>query len=341
MGQHYLALLAKSAGLVVNSSNDDKAGWDFELETASPTTVDYRSHSKPLYRIQVKSTRGALRSVTMSFSSLVSLIRFAGPSFLFFARFGSDSSPVPLEARLLHIDKAVARDILTKMRKKEVAAGTSFKINKASTSVSFSSAASVDLQDGGHLRALLAQEVGSGYLDYVSGKTKWLQEFESESRALRFKVWFENESAVEAMARSLLGYDAPISVDTVHYYAPMGIPDEQPRHTGVFLPTVIKPVEESIRNATVTLKAREFGASYSFSARVYSNLDMVPAAFEGVRVHASIFDIALKANPLDVRLDFPNLDDPDLLVPIRDLKNFMAFIDEASVTDVTHTYLVQ
>lgn len=87
MGQHYLALLAKSAGLVANASHDDKAGWDLELEPASPTTIDYGSHSKPIYRIQVKSTRGTSRSVAMSFSSLVSLIRFPGPSFLFFIRF--------------------------------------------------------------------------------------------------------------------------------------------------------------------------------------------------------------------------------------------------------------
>jgi len=339
MGQHYLALLSKSAGLVANSSTDDKAGWDFELETASPTTVNYHSHSKPLYRIQVKSTLGSSQSVSMSFSSLLSLIQFPGPSFLFFVRFDQSGETVPAEARLLHIDQSLARTILTRMRKQEIKRGSDFKINKASTSISFVSATSVDLRDGSRFRALLSAVTDASHLDYVRDKTDWLRELENESRAMRLSVHFENDAAVQAMADALLGYDTQMSVDTVPYYAPMGIPGELPKHSGVFLPAQISPLEENIRRATVRLRAREFGATYSFPAKLYSTGGMVPPKFEGMRIHASMFDILLKRKPFNVQLALVSLDDPDLLVPVRDLRNFVAFIDDASHVDVTHTYL--
>lgn len=339
MGQHFLALLSKSAGLVANSSNDDKAGWDFELETASPTAVNYHSHSKPLYRIQVKSTVGSSHSLSMTFSSLLSLIQFPGPSFLFFVRFDRNGETVPATARLLHIDQATARDILTRMRKKEIKRGGDFKINKASTSINFVSATSVDLRDGSRFRTLLSAFTGTSYLDYVRDKTGWLRELENESRAMRFSVRFENEDAVQAMADALLGYDAKMSVDTVRYYAPMGIPGELPKHSGVFLPTQIRPLEENIRKATVRLRVREFGAAYSFAAKLYSTGGIVPPKFEAMRIHASMFDIILRREPLNVQLALVSLDDPALLVPVRDLRNFVAFIDEASDLDVTDTYL--
>jgi hypothetical protein len=341
MGQHYLALLSKSAGLVANSSNDDKAGWDFELESASPITVNYHSHSKPLYRIQVKSTLGNSHSVSMTFSSLLSLIQFPGPSFLFFVRFDRSGETVPAEARLLHIDQSMARDILTRMRKKEIKRGSDFKINKASTSIDFVSATSVDLRDGSRFRALLSDVTDTSHLDYVRDKTGWLRDLEIESRAMRFSVRFENEGAVQAMADALLGYDAQMSVDTVPYYAPMGIPSELPKHSGVFLTTQIRPLEESVRRATVRLRAREFGATYSFAAKLYSTGGMVPPKFEAMRIHASMFDIKLKRDPLNVQLALVSLDDPGLLVPVRDLRNFVAFIDDASHVDVTDTFGIE
>src|SRR5687767_3493708 len=112
MGQHYLGFLAKAAGLVANQAVDDKAGWDFELETASPTVLDYASHSKPIYRIQVKATAETSNSVSMTFSSLLSLIRFPGPAFVFFVRFDGSGGISPVEAKVLHLDESVSKDVL-------------------------------------------------------------------------------------------------------------------------------------------------------------------------------------------------------------------------------------
>jgi len=340
MGQHFLALLAKTAGLVANASSDDKAGWDFELEPASPTAISYHSHSRPLYRIQVKASVGTSYRVSMTFSSLVSLVQFSGPSFLFFVRFDSHGTTDPLDARLLHVDETVARRILTRMREREVQnPGSKFKANRATLSIDFKSGQPIDLKNGSLLRDALSSATAPNYLEYVREKTRWLRTLEHEAVARRYSIRFKDEVSIQAMANALLGYESEAILDAVQYTAPMGIPDIAPEHRGDFHPIGLKPTEESILRATVRLKVREFGATYAFPARLYSNIGMVPPRFEATRTQASMFDVILKREPLNVRLVTVDVDDPQLVVPIRDLRNFVAFMDEASHEDVKETHL--
>jgi hypothetical protein len=116
MGEAYFRLLAKEAGLVANPSSDDKAGWDFEVEPPSLAVLDFANQSRPVFRIQVKATAGKKPAVSMTFSSLLSLVQFAGPAFIVFLRFGSDTNP--LEGYLLHIDELLRREILTTLRRR-------------------------------------------------------------------------------------------------------------------------------------------------------------------------------------------------------------------------------
>jgi hypothetical protein len=67
MGEAYFRLLAKEAGFVANSSSDDKAGWDFEVEPPSPAELDFANQSRPVFRIQVKATAGTKQAVSMAF----------------------------------------------------------------------------------------------------------------------------------------------------------------------------------------------------------------------------------------------------------------------------------
>jgi hypothetical protein len=339
MGQHYLGYLAKAAGLVANQAVDDKAGWDFELETASPTVLDYASHSKPIYRIQVKATAGTSNSVSMTFSSLLSLIRFPGPAFVFFVRFDGGGGISPVEAKVLHLDESVSKDVLRRMRTKEIELKSAFKINKATTAVSFKSAIRLDPLSGSELRALLERAIGKRYLEYVSDKARWLQQLERDSNLLRVKVLFEGERDVRAMADALLGYSVQPMVDAVSYVAPLGIPDEEPVHSGTFMPAQISPATESIRKVTVRLRAREYGATYTFAAKLYSNKGVVPERFAGVRIHGSMFDIRIMAEPVTIHLALPKLSDPTLTVPIRDLRNWAEFMGEVSESEEAETHL--
>ena len=59
MGESFFKGLCKYVGFIANSSkNDDKGGWDFEIEHRSNKHIDYLRRSYPVYRVQVKSTQG-------------------------------------------------------------------------------------------------------------------------------------------------------------------------------------------------------------------------------------------------------------------------------------------
>ena len=134
MGESFFRMLTKDAGLVANSSSDDKAGWDFEVEAPSSLAVNYSSQSKPVYRVQVKATMGNSLSVTMTYSNLLSLIQFGGPAFIFLVRFGKNL--MPESCYLLHIDEARTLELLTLLRKRQVA-NARLALNKAKAAVSF------------------------------------------------------------------------------------------------------------------------------------------------------------------------------------------------------------
>jgi hypothetical protein len=134
MGEDFFDSLAKDAGLVANKSNDDRAGWDFEVEHPSPLTIDYSSQSRPVYRIQVKSTMSSSPKVRISYSSLTSLIQFSGPAFLFLVYYGEQVAP--LRAYLLPVTALLAKSVLRSLRQKQVR-DPDVKLNKAKTTITF------------------------------------------------------------------------------------------------------------------------------------------------------------------------------------------------------------
>jgi hypothetical protein len=337
MGQSYLSFLAKNAGLVANPAHDDKAGWDFELETPSPRVVEYHAHSKPLYRIQVKATLSSSTSASMTFSSLLSLIRFPGPSFVILLRFLPDGTAV--EARLLHIDRAIAEEVLKKMRTREVALKEKFQVNKHTYAIRFPPEASVNPLNGARLKALLANVTAPTYLDYVTLKARWLQELEKKGGAFHIDLKLEKPSDIRAMADGLLGYDTEFSADVVRYPAPMGIPDDVPKHAGDFVKSKLGPREGSAIPCVVRLRSKEFGPLYSFAGSSYSSVGVAPPPLAGARTKTSMFDIVLRVSPPELQFIPANLEDPSLLVPIRELRAFLAYTDEASFEAVTEMFL--
>lgn len=337
MGQHFLGLLAKTAGFVANPSSDDKAGWDFELESPNPTTAIYDSQSRPIYRIQVKATLSSRRSVAITYSSLLGLFQFPGPAYVFLVRFTSNG--VPISGYLLHLDRERASAILKHMRQKEVTKGEDFKINKDTISLKVSDGKIVSSLTGDTLKSILSEEIGGSYLEYVQAKATWLTELEWESKALRFQVRFENAEAVQAMADGLLGFERPFQVDSVSYRAPFGIPVTIPQHSGVFRRSEVRPLKENIRPVRVKLGSRKFGARCLFLASMYSNVGVVPAQFSGGRIQASMFDILYRNEPPSIKLAPKDPTHDACVVPLRDFRNFVAFMEEASKLEEHDTYI--
>lgn len=322
MGQSYFKQLAKDVGLVANESNDDKAGWDFEVEHPSPITVDYSSQSRPVYRIQVKSTEAEAPEVRISYSSLISLIQFSGPAFIFLARYKDQVSPV--QAYLLHLDEAHARNALRSLRQKEVLA-PGFKLNLAKITVKFDPGSCLTELSGKCLKQMFDAAVLDTYLNYVKTKADWLQKIEKESTSWHFNIRFENEDAVAAMANCFLGYEQPFNITSVKYKAPLGISGELPSHPEIFKPTIIKPIEENLKKAVVRLAHSEYAPKYAFSTVMYGVPRELSRKHAAMRFKAALFDIVIRLDK-GIAFDSADLRTPGLRASIRELHGFMSYL---------------
>lgn len=109
VGEAYFELLSKSAGLIANKSNNDAAGWDYEIEHPKSQVVNYTSHSYPVYRVQIKTTMGKKKSVSVSYSNLLKLSQYSGASFICVICMKDEQ--VPLCLYLLHLDESFLRKV--------------------------------------------------------------------------------------------------------------------------------------------------------------------------------------------------------------------------------------
>jgi len=337
MGESYLRLAAKDAGLVVNGSTDDKAGWDFEVEESSPHDVDFGAHSKPVFRIQVKATSGPSNGVAMTFSSLLSLIRYGGPAFVLLYRFGDAATPT--EASLLHIDRATGTELLKALRRKQVTK-PALKAHKASTTISFSEGHRLASVGGADLKSALASALGDSYLSYIETKSKWLKELEADRWRRHFKVVFEDESSLRAMAASLLGLESEFRVKSSSYFAPMGIPDKEAEFTSEFHPTTAKPHADSVKRVMVRLRTSEYGRTYEFAGKLFVTPEHFPEQFAAMRIQCALFDIVMRIMSKQIEFTPADLRDGALRTPIGEFRGFAAYVREALTNPVTLLELV-
>ncbi|WP_382161532.1 hypothetical protein [Hydrogenophaga sp. ANAO-22] len=332
MGESYFRLMAKDAGLVANASTDDKAGWDFEVEVPSPIVVDYTSQSKPVFRVQVKATMSAALNISMTFSSALSLIQFAGPAFILLYRFGN--GPIPADAYLFHIDQARAMDILKSLREREVAE-QGFKVNKAKTTIRFEDTLRLASADGATLRRHLEMPLGGSFLDYLERKTKWLRGIETDSVLRRFDVQLEDDEAIQAMANCFLGFEGEFGVNLIEYSAPMGIPDRELIHSNEFLPTTIKPNEKGLTRGVIRVRTSEYGKSYEFKTTLFSVPKHLPKKYAAMRMKTALFDLIFRLESGGIQFLGFNLMDDKLRASVVELRNFIAYLAEIRESDRT------
>lgn len=326
MGESYFRLLAKDAQLVVNSSSDDQAGWDFEVEDSSPLAINYSNQSRPVYRIQVKATMGDSLSVPMSFSSLLSLIQYGGPAFVFLIKFGKCLLPEMI--RVIHIDQNKTMEILAALRKREVA-NKSIKLNKSKYSLRFDVQGQFSEFSGFILRQYLEGAIGKSYLSYLKSKAKWLERIEMESDLLHANIIFEREVDVQAMAECMLGYETPFNMSSVIYKAPLGVPDQIPVHSEVFSSTTIWPDLDKLPRGFVRLRTSAYGCVYEFKASFFSVPSSLPKKFAAARISTAMFDIVYRYEDQRLDLRVSDLFSEDYCVSMSELRGFIKYFGEA------------
>ena len=332
MGEAYFRLLAKEAGFVANSSSDDKAGWDFEVEPPSPAELDFANQSRPVFRIQVKATACTKPAVSMTFSSLLSLVQFAGPAFVVLLRFGSDTNP--LEGYLLHFDEPLRREILTTLRRREIAK-PGFAPNRIRMNLGIASGELINPLSGAELRRRMEKSVGNSYFDYLASKAKWLNEIEDDSKRLRGNLLIEGESGLRGLASCHLGFETPFKASFVGYIAPMGISSPPLVHPTAFRPITIRPLIDELPRAKMRFTPDPFGPAYVFEAIVYVVPHLLPEKLAAMRWHTAMFDIVWRNELSSLEFITADLSDNKLLASISELRNYIRYIESAQRTSST------
>lgn len=224
-GEGFFFTLCKDAGLIANKSNDDKGGWDYEVEHPQPAVIIYSSQSYPVYRVQVKSTTNGQNKFSLTYRNLLNLIQYHGASFIFLATY-LNGKMAPDNAFLFHVDESFAKKILREIREKEIK-NKEFPLNKKERVVKFDECHEIKKLDGEGLKSVFEKNIGSDYLKYVAHKIKFLEKLEKDGKHQEIAITF-GESALDSMVQGLLGYDKKFKINSQRYRAPFGIRDKEP-----------------------------------------------------------------------------------------------------------------
>jgi len=323
MGESSFKFLCKSAGLIANKSDDDKGGWDFEIEHPTNKSINYSTHAYPVYRIQVKSTSSSSKQCRIKYSNLLKLIQYHGAAFVVLLVFNDGK---PYNAYIRHLDRELSLAILTDIRKKQVRS-PDFKLNKRYKVLKFTDAHAILPLTGSELLKAIKRSISDDYLNYVKNKIDYLRFLEKEGKKLRGTFIFREKSELASFADCLLGFNKEFKIDCEMYNAPFDIKDEKPESSYKGLVTTIHPNRNINPNISVTLKNSEHGKEYRFLGRMYSTSSIVPSEMWATRIETALFDIVLRRHGNGFNgFQSKNFFDSDIRVSFRELYNFLSYL---------------
>lgn len=114
LGEKAFGLICQQAGLLVHQPDQDLLGWDFLVEDpcdASQLPESLDKAPPPLeFRVQVKSTDGPTRRVSISLAQMLRLATLQMP--VFFCVLAFNGQQLPVRAFLIHLgEEIIARTL--------------------------------------------------------------------------------------------------------------------------------------------------------------------------------------------------------------------------------------
>ncbi len=324
MGESFFKSMCKSAGFITNKSDEDKGGWDFEIEHHVQQSINYSSNAYPVYRIQVKSTLSRSKQCRIKYSNLLKLIRYHGAAFVVLIIFNDDLKP--FNAYIRHVDKKLSLFILKDIRKKQVRS-SDFKLNKRYKVLKFTDDNAILPLTGNGLLKAIERNISGDYLNYVKNKIIYLKSCEEEGSKFEGTFTFKKKSELASFADCLLGFNKEFKMDYEMYNAPFGIRDEKPKSSSKGLVTTIHPNHNSIPNISLTLKNSQHGKEYRFSGKMYSLPFSVPSEIWATRIETALFEIVLRSHGDGFNgFQSKNFFNNDIKVSFRELYNFLSYL---------------
>lgn len=296
MGENTFLLLCKDTGFVANTSDDDKGGWDVEIEHFRGNDFNFSNHSYFVGRIQVKASQQQNMSVAMTFSNLLNLIQFNGAAYIVYFEYG-EAGLMPSRGFLREVDEALSREILVALRQRQNS-NKRFRLNKNKYTVKFSDAHLLDELTGACLREVINENVGYDYKDYISRKLDYLNQFEKETGRFAVTMSINGEKGnLNRFIDAFLGYDVSFQGRSRIFSTTMGVADNtnpDQNDAEQEMPLKLGPKEDEQPIVTVSISFEPHGKQYSFPGILFSTPSFIPEALHKHRIKTALFDMLLE-----------------------------------------------
>jgi hypothetical protein len=341
MGEGFFISLCKNFGFVANSSeSDDKGGWDFEVEHRRSNKIDYSNQSYPVYRVQVKSTATPKNQTKLTYSNLLKLIQYNGPSFIVLIKYSKPITPNPDAAFIFHVDETFSKTILKEIRKKQVQL-KKFALNKNEKTIKFCPENEIKPLTGPGLKMAFDIYTGPDHLKYVDKKLKCLSKLEKNGRTKLYNVTLKSKKDITAMANCFLGFKERFNMDVAEYSAPFGIKDKYTISTFKDHNTTISPQHKKLPQTKICFKTSKYGRQYEFVGTSY----IVPQQLQGfaskmVRIKCKLFDCLFDYNERRISIQSINIFTDDLIIEFKELYIFFCFLNDSRNSNETYIKLV-
>ena len=298
IGENTLRAWAGEVGLVVNESGDDRAGWDFILESA-PEAGDERpaipfghSDSFPLRaRVQVKATDKGDGFIDVKLSNWLRLVEDPNPAFFFVVEL--DGKNTPQRAFLVHVDEPHWRKVLHRRRQNEV--GKKKPLHKLRLRLNYAEGRLLDRLDGQGLLAALTEAIGSSGSAYSEQKLRTIRHMGFEEGNASVRIVFpegEDVTPVAQLADLEIGLTPRVPFSRAEFY-PLryGMIDETAALV-IQRGSIVTPSPQPRASVDVRFAAPKLAQEVRFGAELFAPTALAAAIAEG----RSLDGLALRAS---------------------------------------------
>lgn len=342
IGERWLETELERTGYVVNRVGDDRAGWDFVVESP-PEAAGDAPPSAPLHRpvfplrarIQVKTRRdrsqaGKGRSVDVRLSNLLRLAETPDPAFVVVVELDHDT---PARVFVVHIDGPLVRSVLEQRWHVENRPGKT--LHRSKRAVAYG--ADHELASLTGMGLLGSLDVPPSGPAYAREKSALLQEAGFEDGALLLDVRFSGSNGAVRLAEVEIGLAPSAPIDGLQFHPlRFGLVGEEPFSAipagDLSLSTLPEPSE-----VTVTVSAPTLGRQISLPGRLRVPHLFGPAVVEQsghdsvpFRVETEAFELRAHGPRSIVSFWVPSAEERAPLRTFRDASGIIRLLAEAA-----------
>ncbi|SMD00441.1 hypothetical protein [Pseudomonas sp. URIL14HWK12:I5] len=297
------------SGITANKAVIDRYGWDLLFEMPSGfglATASGLHQSAYECKVQVKTTDGGPKGLSIELSNLHAMATTTFPSFYLLVDY--DGGDVPKSAHLVHIDESLCSRILERIRR-ETAEDNNVKLNKKTMSLDFASAPRLQSLNGEGLKQAIVECIGASQSVYVANKQQHLASAGYGEGALSVSFTVDEED-IKRFVDMAIGDESRLEVkDFRSFETRFGIRDNAPL---IQSETALISIEDAGPKelGSMVFRNPKDGTKVEWEADVYRAAmgEWVPAEHRKMRMRAPRFTIDIRPDGKEITFWFHKRD---------------------------------